>query len=231
MNPGLFTCITFPFLFGVMFGDICHGSLLIIVGLILIFLRKRATPKEVLDQESFLSSLFKVRHVILLLGIFSTYCGVLYNDFASIPLSVFGTCYKIEGEKATQEPGCVMATGIDTVWYLASNELAYINSMKMKIAVILGVVHMTVGIVLRGINNLYFGKKVDFAFEFLPQLIILLAMFGYMDGLIITKWLTDFTGREGKAPSIIQTMIAMFISMGAIPEGTDPLIGDSGKDQ
>lgn len=124
-----------------------------------------------------------------------------------------------------------MATGIDTVWYLASNELAYINSMKMKIAVILGVVHMTVGIVLRGINNLYFGKKVDFAFEFLPQLIILLAMFGYMDGLIITKWLTDFTGREGKAPSIIQTMIAMFISMGAIPEGTDQLIGDSGKDQ
>ena len=61
-----------------------------------------------------------------------------------------------------------MATGIDTVWYLSSNELAYINSMKMKIAVILGVVHMTVGIVLRGINNLYFGKKVDFAFEFLP---------------------------------------------------------------
>ena len=95
MNPALFTCITFPFLFGVMFGDICHGSLLVIVGLILIYLRKKATPKEVLDQDSFLSSLFKVRHVILLLGIFSTYCGVLYNDFASIPLSVFGTCYKI----------------------------------------------------------------------------------------------------------------------------------------
>ena len=55
-------------------------------------------------------------------------------------------------------------------------------------------------------------------------------MFGYMDALIVTKWLTDFTGREGKAPSIIQTMIGMFISMGAIPEGTDPLIGDSGKD-
>lgn len=103
--------------------------------------------------------------------------------------------------------------------------------MKMKIAVILGVVHMSLGIVLRGFNNVYYGKKVDFAFEFLPQLVILLAMFGYMDGLIITKWLTDFTGREGQAPSIIQTMIAMFISMGAIPEGTAPLIGDSGKDQ
>ena len=88
-------------------------------------------------------------------------------------------------------------------WYLASNELAYINSMKMKIAVIIGVAHMTLGLILRGLNNVYFGRKVDFLFEFLPQLIILLALFGYMDFLIIVKWLTDFTGMEDKAPSII----------------------------
>ena len=28
MNPGLFTIISFPFLFGVMYGDIGHGTLL-----------------------------------------------------------------------------------------------------------------------------------------------------------------------------------------------------------
>mmetsp|Transcript_7692 Transcript_7692/g.9249 ORF Transcript_7692/g.9249 Transcript_7692/m.9249 type:complete len:203 (+) Transcript_7692:1926-2534(+) len=123
-----------------------------------------------------------------------------------------------------------MATGIDTTWYLSSNELAYINSMKMKLAVILGVVHMTLGIVLRGCNSWYFNKKLDLMFEVIPQLVILVAMFGYMDILIIMKWLTDWTGREGKAPSIIQTMIAMFISFGATPEGTDPIIG-TGKQQ
>ena len=116
-------------------------------------------------------------------------------------------------------------TGIDTVWYLSSNELAYVNSMKMKIAVILGVLHMTLGIVLRGSNALHFNKKLDFLFEFLPQLIILVALFGYMDLLIIMKWLTDWTGRESKAPSIIQTMIAMFIEFGALPADTDPIIG------
>jgi len=36
MNPTLFNCISFPFEFGVMFGDIFHGSFLLIVGLILV---------------------------------------------------------------------------------------------------------------------------------------------------------------------------------------------------
>ena len=90
---------------------------------------------------------------------------------------------------------------------------------------------MTLGIILKGFNCVYFSRKIDFFFEFIPQLVILLALFGYMDFLIIVKWLTDFEGREDKAPSIIQTMIQMFIGMGAIPVGTDPLLGSSGKTQ
>ena len=158
------------------------------------------------EPDSTLDGLFKVRHVIVLLGIFATYCGFLYNDFASIPLSVFGTCYsvpEVDGQRASQLPGCVKKSGIDPVWYLASNELAYVNSMKMKIAVILGIFHMTLGIALKGCNLIYFERKIDFVFEFVPQLVILLALFGYMDVLIIVKWLTDFSGKEDKAPSII----------------------------
>jgi V-type H+-transporting ATPase subunit a len=65
-------------------------------------------------------------------------------------------------------PGCVRMTGVDPVWYLASNELAYINSMKMKISVIIGVLHMTLGICLKGANQAYFKRKIDFMFEFIP---------------------------------------------------------------
>lgn len=36
-NPAIFTTVTFPFLFGVMFGDVAHGSLLFAFGLYLVF--------------------------------------------------------------------------------------------------------------------------------------------------------------------------------------------------
>ena len=95
MNPALFTCVSFPFLFGVMFGDICHGSVLTLLGITLCIMRRRSGVVDLATDSSLTGQLFRARHLILLMGLFSTYCGFLYNDFASIPLSVFGTCYSI----------------------------------------------------------------------------------------------------------------------------------------
>ena len=44
------------------------------------------------------------------------------------------------------------------------------------------------GILMKGFNAIYFKRIVDFFFEFIPQIVFLLALFGWMDILIIAKW-------------------------------------------
>lgn len=36
VNPAVFACVSFPFLFGVMFGDMGHGFLLLLLGTFLV---------------------------------------------------------------------------------------------------------------------------------------------------------------------------------------------------
>ena len=62
----------------------------------------------------------------------------------------------------------------------------------MKIAVILGVMQMSLGICMKAINSMYFRRPLDFIFEFIPQIILLSVLFGWMDVLIIAKWIYPF---------------------------------------
>ena len=86
-NPATMTIVSFPFLFGMMFGDIGHGSHFLILGLVLTL--GANTFKESKDLKSYAM----IRYIILLMGFFATYCGFIYNEFFSIPLSLFPTCY------------------------------------------------------------------------------------------------------------------------------------------
>ena len=88
INPAYYTTVTFPFLFGVMFGDMGHGTLLLLFALVLILYGKR-----ILQSSPQLENLYKARYLLFLMGIFSAYCGLIYNDFLSIPLNLFGSCY------------------------------------------------------------------------------------------------------------------------------------------
>lgn len=90
--------------------------------------------------------------------------------------------------------------------------------MKMKLAVIIGVAQMSLGICMKGLNAMYFRNMLDFVGEFIPQIIMMLCLFGWMDFLIIMKWLHPWKQGEGndtfEAPSIISTMISMFLNFG-----------------
>jgi V-type H+-transporting ATPase subunit a len=103
--------------------------------------------------------------------------------------------------------------GLDPAWSVADNNLNYVNSLKMKISVIIGVLHMTLGVFVKAGNAMFFGRWVELFFEFLPQLAFLLLLFGYMDFLIVYKWLQAWPD-PSIAPSIITTMINMPLRMG-----------------
>ena len=92
VNPAIFTCISFPFFFGVMFGDLLHGSLLTSFGIFLCFSKR--------EPGTVGGTFAKVRYLFLLMGLFSTFNGAIYNDYTSMGTEIFGKgCYTTdEGE-------------------------------------------------------------------------------------------------------------------------------------
>lgn len=52
-----------------------------------------------------------------------------------------------------------------------------------------------------------------------------MVLFGYMDLLIVAKWLTDFKGVESTAPSVISTMIGMALNGGNLEKGQTSVLG------
>ncbi len=144
-----------------MFGDIGHGAVLWLFATSIVLLPGVFT-------KAGLGALVKARYLLFLMGMFATYCGICYNDFMSIPIEGAESCYEVEGKRAELEEGCAYPIGLDPKWYMAHNELTYFNSMKMKIAVILGVSQMCLGILVKAMNAIYFKRTLDLVFEFIP---------------------------------------------------------------
>lgn len=58
----------------------------------------------------------------------------------------------------------------------------------MKISVIMAIFHMSIGIIMKGTNAVYFKQYIELVSEVIFGLIILWGLFGWMDALIIAKW-------------------------------------------
>ena len=226
INPAYFNIVFFPFLFAMMFGDIGHGSLLVVIALYLILKKNHIISNK---TTSLFASIVDYRYFILLMGTFSVFCGFIYNDFIGVPFHLFKSCYQgvaIKGnniEAIKHDEHCTYPFGIDSKWYSASNELAFTNSIKMKLSVIFGVMQMIFGIVLKGVNDVYFNKWLAFVFEFIPQIIFMCLLFGYMVVMIFMKWSVNWNNEVQNPPSIITHMINIFLKFGSV--SNEPLWG------
>lgn len=85
-NPALISTVTFPFLFGMMFGDMGHGSILLIFALVLVFGNSRL-------KDSMIKDLLPLRYMLMFMGICATYSGFIYNEFFAMQINIFSSCY------------------------------------------------------------------------------------------------------------------------------------------
>ncbi|KAK8502505.1 hypothetical protein V6N12_005491 [Hibiscus sabdariffa] len=96
--------------------------------------------------------------------------------------------------------------GVDPSWRGSRSELPFLNSLKMKMSILLGVAQMNLGIILSYFNARFFHNSLDIRYQFVPQMIFLNSLFGYLSLLIIIKWCT------GSQADLYHVMIYMFLS-------------------
>jgi V-type H+-transporting ATPase subunit a len=232
INPGLFAIIFFPFLFGVMFGDILHGSFLLIFSLFCIY---KEDELKTIDNELFKMP-FQGRYLLLLMSIMSIYMGFIYNEFASVPFNIWGSAWpEFSGEEQPRtdiytlinHEGKPYPFGLDPAWRWSGQNIQFTNSLKMKMSIILGVSQMTLGVILKAVNQLYFKNpynekdatkrrlaEITIVHESIPELTLFMSTFGYLVILIFSKWSTNWNGQgEDRIlaprgpPQIINTLI------------------------
>ncbi|XP_076422625.1 V-type proton ATPase 116 kDa subunit a 4 isoform X2 [Peromyscus maniculatus bairdii] len=231
INPAPYTIVTFPFLFAVMFGDCGHGMVMLMAALWMVLNERRLLAQK--STNEIWNTFFNGRYLILLMGVFSIYTGLIYNDCFSKSFNIFGSSWSVQPmfrngtwnahvmEKSQYLqldpaiPGVYSGNpypfGIDPIWNLASNKLTFLNSYKMKMSVILGIIQMTFGVILSLFNHIYFRRTLNIILQFIPEMIFMLSLFGYLVFMIIFKWCRYDAHTSQKAPSILIHFISMFL--------------------
>ncbi|XP_011261601.1 V-type proton ATPase 116 kDa subunit a isoform X2 [Camponotus floridanus] len=228
MNPTPYTIITFPFLFAIMFGDTGHGLIMFLFGGWMVLKEKPLAAKK--SDNEIWNIFFGGRYIIFLMGLFSMYTGLIYNDIFSKSLNIFGSNWLINYNRSTIQHNKDLQLnpssedyidypypfGMDPVWQLAENKIIFQNSYKMKISIIFGVIHMLFGVLVGLWNHMYFKKRLNITCEFVPQVIFLLALFFYMVLLMFIKWIkygpkNELIDGPGCAPSVLITFINMVL--------------------
>ncbi|GJQ12086.1 hypothetical protein GpartN1_g3877.t1 [Galdieria partita] len=234
LNPAPFTIITFPFLFAIMFGDIGHGMLMTLVASILIFKERQLGGKKL---NELVQTCFDGRYMILLMGLFSMYTGLIYNECFGVSLNLFQTRWKFTEASplacgvdncadalANAPPLHIYPFGFDPIWSRAQNGLSFLNSYKMKLSIVVGVTQMLLGIVLSYFNASFFKSGLDIWYVFVPQLLFMSCTFGYLVLLIFIKWLTNWNAPSClsdphcRPPDLKSTLIGLFMSPNKVTE-------------
>ncbi|EME45468.1 hypothetical protein DOTSEDRAFT_170886 [Dothistroma septosporum NZE10] len=225
VNPGLPTIVTFPFLFAVMFGDFGHGAIMTLAAVAMIYFEK---PLQRGKQDELFGMAFYGRYIMLMMGIFSMYTGLIYCDAFSKEIPLFKSMWEwefpdnYEPDKTTvtakRVEGYTYPFGLDWKWHDTENDLLFSNSYKMKLSIIMGWTHMTYSLCLSFVNARHFKSPIDVWGNFVPGMIFFQSIFGYLVLTIIWKWSVDWFAIGEQPPNLLNMLIYMFLSPGEVTE-------------
>ena len=214
----------YPMLFAIMFGDVGHAIFYIIASIAILIIGAKKDTSQMSDMGG---SVFKLKWLLFFAAICSLYCGFIYNECFGLPFSFFSSSYnKYEISNGNfvwkLDKRNTYPFGIDSTWLFKDNELIFLNSYKMKLSIVIGMIQMIFGMFLQLINHIHRNDIKTILIKWIPQMLYLVPFFGYLVVLIIKKWLTHFQNNnefsedvQENGVNLIQVMISMILSMGS----------------
>lgn len=203
-----------------MFGDIGHGIINCVCGLLMIIFQKKLSK---IHNDMF-ELIFFGRYIIFLMSLFSIFTGVMYNDTFALGFDLWGTKYSWKEDLETgvyhaiyknmEDPKVspVYPFGIDPFWHWASNSMVFLNSYKMKLSVVIGISQMIFGLIVKIINLIHLKKYIQIFLVWIPEFFFMACFFGYMLFSIVLKWLKVWPPEsEMKPPGLINMLISVFL--------------------